>query len=83
MCHAAKLFQKWFVIIKQLLSLSEGDMTICYPLQVILPAFGEQIVISLSLKGNNCIMSCKTLARNSVQLFLWLMLNVGSKSDQK
>ena len=37
----ANLFQKRFGIIKQYLPMSEGDMAIC----------------SLSLKGNNCIMS--------------------------
>ena len=47
-------------IIKQLLPLSEGDMTICSPstgyiARAILPASGEQIVMSPSLKGNNCI----------------------------
>ena len=51
----------WFGIIKQLLPLSEGDMTICSPStgyncpRAILPASGEQIVMSPSLKGNNCI----------------------------
>ena len=58
-------FQKRFGIIKQLLSLSEGDMTICSPStgyialglrpRAILPASGEQIVMSPSLKGNNYI----------------------------
>ena len=66
MWHVTSLFQKWFGIIKQLLSLSEGDMTICSPStgyialglrpRAILPASGEQIVMSPSLKGNNCIM---------------------------
>ena len=67
MWHVANLFQKWFGIRKQLLSLSEGDMTICSPStgyialglrhRAILPASGEQIVMSPSLKGNNCIIS--------------------------
>ena len=66
MWHVANLFQKWFGIIKQLLPLSEDDMTICSPStgyialglrpRAILPASGEQIVMSPSLKGNNCIM---------------------------
>ena len=66
MWHVANLFQKWFSIIKQLLSLNEGDMTICSPStgyialglrpRAILPASGEQIVMSPSLKGNNCIL---------------------------
>ena len=65
MWHVANLFQKWFGIIKQLLSLSKGDMTICSPEagniargqspRAILPVEGEQIVMSPSLKGNNCI----------------------------
>ena len=48
----------------QLLPLSEGDMTICSPEagdiargrspRAILPVEGEQIVMSPSLKGNNC-----------------------------
>ena len=60
------LFQMWFGIIKQLLPLSGGDMTICSPStgniahelrpRAILPASGEQIVMSPSLKGNNCIL---------------------------
>ena len=59
--HVTNLFKKWFSIIK-LLSLSEGDMTICSPstvyialglhLRAILPASSEQT----SLKGNKCIM---------------------------
>ena len=71
----ANLFQKWFGIIKQLLPMSEGDMTICSPStgyialglrpRAILPASGEQIVMSPSLKGNNCII--KPLRRN-----LWI-----------
>ena len=65
MRHVAILFHKWFGIIKQLLSLSEGEMTISSPSTgyialglcswAILPASGEQIVMSPSLKGNNCI----------------------------
>ena len=45
--------------------MSEGDMSICSPStgnialglrpRAILPASGEQIVMSPSLKGNNCI----------------------------
>ena len=64
MWHVANWFLKWFCIIKQLLPLSEGDMTIYSHLtgydalrlrpQAILPASGEQIVMSPSLKGNNC-----------------------------
>ena len=64
--HVANLFQKGFGIIKQLLPLSEGDMTICSPStghitlglrpRAISPASGEQIVMSPSLEGNNCIM---------------------------
>ena len=64
--YVANLFQKGFGIIKQLFPLSEGDMTICSPLtgyialglrpRAILPASGEQIVMSPSLKGNNCIL---------------------------
>ena len=60
------LFQKGFGIIKQLLPLSEDDMTICSPStdyiarglrpRSILPALGEQIVMSPSPKGNNCIL---------------------------
>ena len=56
----------WFGIIKQLLPLIEGDMTICSPStgdialglrpRAISPASGEQIVMSPSNKGNNCIM---------------------------
>ena len=52
---------------KQLLHLSEGDMTICSPStghialelhpRAISPASGEQIVMSPSFKGNNCIMA--------------------------
>ena len=67
MWYVANLFQKWFGIIKQLLSLSEGDMTICLPStgnialglrpRAILPASGEQIVMSPSLKDNNCIVA--------------------------
>ena len=53
-------FAKGFAIIKQVLPLREGDMTICSPLtgHIALgqsPASGEQIVMSTSLKGNNCI----------------------------
>ena len=61
--YVANLFQKGFGIIKQLLPLSEGDMTICSPStgyicpRAILPASGEQIAMSPSLKGNNCILS--------------------------
>ena len=49
------------------MSLSEGDMTICSPStgnialglrpRAILPASGEQIAMSPSLKGNNCILT--------------------------
>ena len=55
----------WFGIIKPLLPLWEGDMTICSPStgniaiglrpRAIFPASGEQIVLLPSLKGNNCI----------------------------
>ena len=65
--YVANLFQKEFGIIKQLLPLSEGDMTIFSPStcnialglcpRAISPASGEQIVMSPSLKGNNCIMA--------------------------
>ena len=58
-------FTKWFGIIKQLLPMSEGGMTICSPSTgyfalglhppAILPTSGEQIVMSPSNKGNNCI----------------------------
>ena len=58
-------FKKGFGIIKQLLPLSEGDMTICSPSTgnialglrpwAISPASVEQIVMSPSLEGNNCI----------------------------
>ena len=64
--HVANLLQKGFGIIKHLLHLSEGDMTICSPStghitlglrpRAISPASGEQIVMSPSLKGNNCIL---------------------------
>ena len=63
--YVANLFQKGFGIIKQWLPLTEGGMTICLPStgtialelrpRAILPASGEQIVMSPSLKGNNCI----------------------------
>ena len=66
-CNVAYLFQNWFGIIKQLLPMSEVDMTICSPAtgyiafglrpREISPAWGEQILMSPSLKGNNCIMS--------------------------
>ena len=65
--YVANFFQKGFGIIKQLLPFSEGGMTICSPStgnialglppRAILPASGEQIVMSPSLKGNNCILS--------------------------
>ena len=63
--HVANQFQRYFGIIKQLLPLGEGDMTICSPStgyialgfypRAILPASGEQSVMSPSLKGSNCI----------------------------
>ena len=50
MWHVTNSFQNWFGIINQLLSLSEVRP------RAILPASGEQIVMSPSLKGNNCIL---------------------------
>ena len=66
MWHVTNLFQKWFGIIKQLLFLIEVEMTIYSPStdyihlgfhpRALLPASGVKIVMSPSLKGNNCIL---------------------------
>ena len=55
MWHVTYLFQKWFGAIKQLLPLGEGDMTICSPSTGYIAVEGEQIVMSPSLKGRNCM----------------------------
>ena len=63
--YRLKEIKKQVGMVKQLLPLYEGSMTICSPStgnitlglrpRTILPASGEQIVMLPSDKGNNCI----------------------------